>query len=91
MISVKVAAPLVIVILFTPDHDAVSDECPQSAHVRIVGATDPSERAVVAILIEINLLPVAVGIRAERIRNVHRLEGPRLGTGGEQTGAACQA
>ena len=70
-----------VVVLFAADHHAIADERPQPAHVRVVRSADPRERAVVAVLIEVDLFPPAIGIGAERIVDAHRLERPQLGTG----------
>src|SRR5262245_35082769 len=54
----------------------------------IVWRTDPSERAVVAVLVEIDLLPASIRIGAERVLDGYRLQRPGLRSAGEQDAAA---
>src|SRR5690606_27283190 len=61
-ILVQIAVALMVVVLLAANHDPVAYKGPQPAHVSIVRGADPGETVVVAILVEVDLLPVAVRI-----------------------------
>ena len=66
-VAVEVFIGLVVVVLLDPHHDAVPDEGPDAAGVRVVRGTDPGERRVVPILVVIDPLPGPIRIVPQRV------------------------
>ena len=56
-VAIEVFIGLVVVILFDPHHDAVADEGPDAAGMRVIRRTDPGKGGVVAVLVVIDPLP----------------------------------
>src|SRR5262245_17499488 len=76
MIAIHVSAAVVIIVLFAANHHSITYEGTQATHVSVVGAANPCECAIVAILIQKDFFPVSVGVTTERVLNSQRLEGP---------------
>ena len=61
-VAVEVLIRLVVVVLFNPHDDAVADEGPDPAGVRVIRGTDPGKGRIVAILVVIDPLPGPIRI-----------------------------
>ena len=74
-VAIEVFIGLVIVVLLDPHHDAVADEGPDPAGMRVVRRTDPRKRRIVAILVVIDPLPGPIRIVPQRVPDFdHRLQ-----------------
>src|SRR3989304_4353573 len=69
-VAVQVSVVLDIVALLESDDDPVAHERAQPAVVRVVRRADKRERGVVAVLVPVDLLPVARGVVLQRVRDV---------------------
>ena len=58
VVAVEIGVGVNVELLAQPDDDAVADVRGDAAVVRVVGRADPGERAVVGVLVAIELLPV---------------------------------
>jgi hypothetical protein len=69
LVAVKVFNFMGIVILFSPNHNAIAFEAPHSAFVGTIGRTDKSERIVKFVLVAVDLFPIPVWIMGQGIIN----------------------
>ena len=69
LVSVQVGVGLVIVLRSHAHDDAVARVRQNAAGVRVVGRADPAKRTVVAILVAVDLLPVARRILSQGVRD----------------------
>ena len=69
-VAVEVFVRLVIVVLLDAHDDAVTDEGPHAAAVRVVGRTTPRKRGIIPVLVVIDPLPRPVRIFAEGVAHL---------------------
>jgi hypothetical protein len=67
LVAIEIAIVLVVVALLAPKHDTIANESAKATHVCIIGGAHPGERVVVTVLVEINFLPVAIGVSPQRV------------------------
>ena len=66
-VAVEVFIGLMVVILLHSHHDAVSDEGPDAAGMRVIRGTDPGKGRIVTILVVIDALPGPIRIVPQRV------------------------